>query len=129
MSKAIRNMLSLLVSLALFSTLTVAQTSANGDKNQNGKEHHSRLAKAEFWQQHKENSHSSKPAQAPQASKPAKTAQLKPVSAKVSAGQKNQKPKQNASNTSQPSPKKAPAANKAKLQPKTKTAQTASLKQ
>ena len=105
MSEAIRNMLSLFVSLALFTALTVAQT-ANGDKNQNGKEHHSRLAKAEFWQHHKESSHSSKPAQASQASKPAKTAQLKPVSAKVSAGQKDQKPQQ-----------------------KTKTAQTASSKQ
>jgi hypothetical protein len=129
MSKAIRNMLSLLVSLALFSTLTVAQTGANGDKNQNDKEHQGRLAKAEFWRHHKQSSHSSKPAQGPQASKPAKTAQLKPVSAKMSAGQKDQKPQQNASNTSQPSPKKAPAANKAKLQQKTKTAQTASLKQ
>ena len=120
MSKVIRTMLSLAVALVLLSTLTMAQAGANSDKNKNDKQHHSRLAKAEFWRHHK--------AQIPQASKPApaKTAQLKPVSAKV-AGKKDQKPEQHASNTDKPSPKKAPATSNAK--PQRKDGQTASLKQ
>ena len=131
MSKAIRTALSLVVSLVLFSALTMAQAGANADKDKNEKEHHSRLAKAAFWRHHKESVKNTKPSQAPQASKqtPAKTAQLKPASAKLSAGKNVQKPAQHPSNTSKPSAKKAPAANKTKPQHKTEDRQTASLKQ
>jgi len=128
MSKAIRSILSLVVSLVLFSSLTVAQTGGNANKDKNSQEHHGRLAKAAFWRHHKDAEKNAKQAQAPQASKPtqAKTAQLKPVAAKVSAGKKDQKPEQHASNTSEPSAKKAPAANKAKPQPKAQDPKTAS---
>src|SRR5713101_3216677 len=110
MSKAIRSILSLFVSLVLFSTLTAAQTGGNASKDKkskdkNSQEHHSRFAKAAFWHHHKDAGKNTKQGQAPQASKqaPAKTAQLKPVSAKLSAGKKDQKPEQLASNTSKPS--------------------------
>ncbi len=131
MSKAIRTILSVVVSLVLLSALTMAQAGANADKDKNEKEHHSRLAKAAFWRHHKESVKNTKPSQAPQASKqtPAKTAQLKPASAKLPAGKNVQKPAQHASNTSKPSAKKAPAANKTKPQHKTEDRQTASLKQ
>jgi hypothetical protein len=140
MSKSIRSILSLVVSLVLFSTLTMAQTGGNAnnnkDKNSNSKDknsqaQHSRLAKAAFWRHHKDSGKNEKQAQAQQASKPApaKTAQLKPVSAKVSAGKKDQKPESHASNVSKPSAKKAPAAIKTKPQPKAQDPKTASLKQ
>jgi hypothetical protein len=74
--------------------LTMAQTGGNAnnnkDKNSNSKDknsqaQHSRLAKAAFWRHHKDRGKNEKQAHAQQASKPApaKTAQLKPVSAKV----------------------------------------------
>jgi len=133
MSKAIRTILSVVVSLVLLSALTMAQAGANADKGKNEKEHHSRLAKAAFWRHHKESVKNRKPAQAPQSSKqaPAKTAQLKPVSAKQSAGKNDQKPAPHASDMSKPSAKKAPApaTNKTKPQHKTEDRQTASLKQ
>ncbi len=131
MSKAIRTILSVVVSLVLLSALTMAQAGANADKDKNEKEHHSRLAKAAFWRHHKESSKNTKPPQAAQASKqaPAKTAQLKPASAKLSAGKNDQKPAQHASNMSKPSAKRAPAANKTKPPHKTEDRQTASLKQ
>ncbi len=57
MNRAIRTALSLVVSLVLFSTLTMAQPSGNkADKDQN-KEHHSRLAKVAFWRHHKDADH------------------------------------------------------------------------
>jgi hypothetical protein len=135
MSKVTRSILSLAVSLVLFSTLTVAQTGGNANKGKNSKDkssqqHHSRFAKAAFWRHHKDADKNAKQPQASQASKqaPAKTAQLKPVSAKLSAGKRDQKPEQHASNTSKPSAKKAPATNKTKPQPKAQTPQTVSLK-
>lgn len=132
MSKAIRTTLSVVVSLVLLSALTMAQAGANADKDKkNEKEHHSRLAKAAFWRHHKESGKNTKPPQAPQASKqaPVKTAQLKPMSAKLSAGKNDQKPVPHASNITKPSAKKAPATNKTKPQHKTEDRQTASLKQ
>ena len=131
MSKAIRTILSGVVSLVLLSALTMAQAGANADKDKNEKEHHSRLAKAAFWRHHKESGKNTKPPQAPQVSKqaPAKTAQLKPASAKLSAGKNDHKPAPHASNTSKPSAKKAPTASKAQPQQKTQTPQTVSLKQ
>ena len=130
MSKAIRTILSLVVSLVLFSVLTMAQTGGNNaDKDKN--KHQSRLAKVAFWRHHKDADKNAKPAQgtpAPSKQAQAKTAQVKPVSAKQVAG-KNQKPEQHASNMSKPSVKKAPAANKTKPQHKTKDPKTTSSKQ
>ncbi len=131
MSKAIRTILSVMVSLALLSTLTMAQAGVNADKDKNEKGHHSHLAKAAFWRHHKESGKNTKPPQAPQVSNhaPAKTAQLKPASAKLSAGKTDQKPAPHATKTSKPSLKKAPAASKAQPPQKTQTPQTVSLKQ
>jgi len=131
MSKAIRTALSLVVSLVLFSALTMAQ--AGGDKAEKGKnkEHHSRLAKVAFWRHHKDADKKAKQAQATQAPSKqaqAKTAQVKPASAKQAAGKKDQKQEQHASNMSKPSAKKASAANKTKPRQKAQP-KTASLKQ
>ena len=108
MSKAIRTILSLVVSLMLLSALTMAQTGGNNaDKT-------------------------AKPAQAaPAPSKPvqAKTAQVKPVSAKQVAGKNSPKAEQHASHMSKPSVKKAPAAGKAKAKQKAQEPKPASLKQ
>jgi hypothetical protein len=119
MTKAMRTTLSLVVALVLFSALTMAQTAGNANKNKDTKEHHSRLSKAAFWR-HKEANKNAKQTKPTQASKQpvAKTAQLKPVSAKVSASKKNQKQAQHASKVSKPIAKKAPAASKTKPQPK-----------
>jgi hypothetical protein len=133
MSKAIRSILSLVVSLVLFSALTIAQTGGNNANKDKNKEHHSRLAKVAFWRHHKDADKNAKPVQATQSpSKPAqaKTAQVKPVSAKQVAG-KNQKQEQHASNMSKPAVKKAhaanaPAANKMKSQHKTQDPKTSS---
>ena len=118
MTKAIRTTLSLVVALVLFSALTMAQAAGNASKNKDTKEHHSRLSKAAFWR-HKDggkNAKQTKPAQESKQSH-AKTAQLKPASAKVSA-KKDQKQVQPASKVSKPTAKKAPAASKTKPQPK-----------
>jgi hypothetical protein len=131
MSKAIRTILSLVVSLMLLSALTMAQAGGNNATKDQNKEHHSRLAKVAFWHHHKDADKNAKPAQAMQApSKPAqaKTAQVKPVSTKQVAG-KNQKQEQHASNTSKPVVKKAHAANKTKSQQKAKDPKAASVKQ
>lgn len=131
MSKAIRTILSLVVALVLFSALTMAQAGGDANKNKDDGEHHSRLAKAAFWRHHKDSGKNAKPVQAQVASKPApaKTAQLKPVSATVSAAKKDQKPEQHASNLSKPSAKKAHTVNKTKPQTKAQDHQTASLEQ
>jgi hypothetical protein len=129
MSKAIRTILSLVVSLVLFSALTMAQASGNNADKDKDKEHHSRLAKVAFRRHHKDADNNAKQAQARQApSKPAQvqTAQVKP--AKQTAGKKDQKPEQHASNISKPSTKKAPA-NKTKPRQKAQDPKTVSLKQ
>jgi hypothetical protein len=132
MSKAIRTILSLVVSLVLFSALTMAQAGGNNaDKNKN-KEHHSRLAKVAFWRHHKDADKNAKQAQAMQAPSKqaqAKTAQVKPAPAKQPAGKKDQKQEQQASNMSKPSAKKAAAANKTKPRQKAQDPKTVSLKQ
>jgi hypothetical protein len=117
MTKAIRTTLSLVVALVLFSAVTMAQAAANAAKNKDSKEHHSRLSKVAFWR-HKDGDKNakSKPLQESKQSH-AKTAQLKPASAKVSAGKKDQKQAQPASKVSKPTAKKAPAASKPKSQP------------
>jgi len=130
MSKAIRTTLSLVVSLMLFSALTMAQSGGNNADKDKNKEHHSRLAKFAFWRHHKGADKNAKQAQATQTpSKPAqaKTTQVKP--AKEAAGKKDQKQDQHASNMSKPSDKKAPAANKTKARQKAQDPKTVSLKQ
>ena len=135
MSKAIRTALSLVVSLVLFSALTMAQAGGNADKGKN-KEHHRRFAKVAFWRHHwrhhKDADKKAKQAQttqAPSKQAQAKTAQIKPASTKQAAGKKDQKQEQHASNMSKPSAKKAPAANKTKPRQKAQDPKTASLKQ
>jgi hypothetical protein len=130
MSKAIRTILSLVVSLVLFSTLTMAQAGGNDADKDKNKEHHSRLAKVAFWRHHKDADKNAKQAQATQAPAKlaqAKTAQVKP--AKQAAGKKDQKQDQHASNMSKPSAKNAPAANKTKPRQKAQDPKTVSLKQ
>lgn len=129
MSRTTRRILILAASLMLLSAVTMAQAAAkNSAKDtEKDKQQHSRLSKAAFWRHHKDSGKSAKPAKAMQASsKQAKTAQVKPVSAKqVSAKpvteKKDQKPQQNAGNTSKPATKNtsktAPVAKKMKTQP------------
>jgi hypothetical protein len=131
MSKAIRAILSLVVSLALFSALTMAQAGGNNaDKGKN--KHQSRLAKVAFWRHHKDADKNAKQAQAMQAPSKqaqAKPAQVKPVSAKQVGGKNSQKQELHASNMSKPSVKKAPATKKTKPLQKPKDPKTASEKQ
>ena len=132
MSKAIRTALSLVVSLVLFSALTMAEAGGNNADKGKNKEHHSRFAKVAFWRHHKDADKKAKQAQATQAPSKqaqAKTAQIKPASTKQAAGKKDQKQEQHASNMSKPSAKKAPAANKTKPRQKAQDPKTASLKQ
>jgi hypothetical protein len=131
MSKAIRTTLSLVVSLVLFSALTMAQPGGSNSDNKN-KEHHSRLNKFAFWRHHKgvdKNAKQARAAQTPPKQAQAKAAQIKPASTKQVAGKKDQKHEQHASNMSKPYVKKAPATNKTKTQPKAEDPKTASLKQ
>jgi len=129
MSKAIRTILSLVVSLVLCSAMTMAQAGGNNAEKDKNKEHHSSLAKVAFWRHHKDADKDAKRAQATQApSKQAQTAQVKPASAKQTAGKKDQKQEQHASNVSKPSTKKTPAANKTKPR-HAQDPKTASLKQ
>jgi hypothetical protein len=131
MSKAIRTILNLVVSLMLFSAMTMAQAGGNHAEKDKNNEHHSRLAKVAFWRHHKDADKNAKPAQATQAPSKqaqAKTAQVKPASAKQTVGKKDQKQEQHASNVSKPSTKKAPAANKTKPR-QAQDPKTASLKQ
>ena len=117
MSKGIRTALSLVVSLVLFSALTMAQAGGNNADKSKNKEHHSRFAKVAFWRHHKDADKKAKQAQAAQApSKQAqvKTAQIKPASTKQAVGKKD---------------KKAPAATKTKPRHKVQDPKTVSLKQ
>jgi hypothetical protein len=132
MSKGIRTALSLVVSLVLFSALTMAQAGGNNADKSKNKEHHSRFAKVAFWRHHKDADKKAKQvqaAQAPSKQAQAKTAQIKPASTKQAVGKKDQKQAQHASNMSKPSAKKAPAANKTKPRQKAQDPKTVSLKQ
>jgi len=131
MREAIRITLSLVASLALFSTLAMAQPSGNNEGKDKNKEHHSRISKLAFWRHHTGADKSANQAQATQAPSKqaqAKTTQVKPASTKQVAGKKDQKHEQHASNMSKPYVKKAPAANKTKGQQKAEDPNTASLK-
>jgi hypothetical protein len=142
MSKAIKTGLSLVASLALFSSLAMAQASGyNADKDKN-KEHHSRLAKAAFWRHHKDSDKNAKPAQATQAlskqtptkQAPSKQAQVKPAQmksapAKQASAKQGSKPAPHTVSMSKSSANKAPAAKKTKPAQKAQDLKTVSSKQ
>jgi hypothetical protein len=132
MRKAIRITLSLVASLALFSTLTMAQPSGNNDGRDKNKEHHSRISKLAFWRHHKgtdKNANQAQATQAPSKQGQAKTAQTKPASSKQVVSKTDSKPEQHASKMSTVSAKKASTAKKTKPRPKAEDHKTASLKQ
>ena len=111
MSKAVRTILCLVVSLVLFGTMALAQnggSNASKDKSKKNKEHHSRLAKVEFWRHHKDNAKNAKPVkQAESKQAQPKPAQVKRASAKQVAAEKDQKPVRRASKVSKAPAKKA----------------------
>ena len=132
MSKAIRTALSLVVSLVLFSALTMAHAGGNNAGKGKNKEHHSRFAKVAFWRHHKDSAKNAKPALATQAQSKraqAKPAQIKGASAKQSVGRKDQSQEQHAGKMSKAPAKKRSAANKTKPQQKVQDRTAASLKQ
>ena len=99
MSRAIRTALSLVVSLMLFSAVTMAQPGGNNADKNKGKEHHSRLGKIAFWHHHKNADNRAK-AQAPAKHARPETSQIKPAPARQVAAYRNQKQEQHASNRS-----------------------------
>jgi hypothetical protein len=126
MSKGIRTIVTLAVSLLLFSALVIAEPAKNDADKDKNKEHHSRLAKVAFWRHGKDADKKAKPAQTPSShakseqvksvpSKGPKTAQAKAVSPKQS-GKKDKKDgaKQvpHAANVSKVSSKKTQVASK-----------------
>ncbi len=156
MPKIVRTTLSLVVSLGLFTALAVAQADANNAQKDKNKEHHSRLAKVEFWRHHR-GSHKKQgnAKQAPSSQAQSTAAETKPALAKQAAGKKDQKREQHASKVSKVRTRKASAhsatksrtaakkrtamahssakshhaAKKAKLGPKTQDRTTASLRE
>ncbi|HET7750364.1 MAG TPA: hypothetical protein VFK81_13345 [Terriglobales bacterium] len=95
-----------MVSLALLSAVALAEAGKTGDKGKNdGKQHHSRLAKAAFWRHHGKKDKSPKQAEATkQQAKQAKPAPVKPVAAKQASHKSSQKAKQQASKVSAKKP-------------------------
>ena len=132
MSKTIRTMLSLVVSLALFSAVPMAHASgsnANKHKHKTG-EHHSRFSKLAFWRHHKRSDKSVKAAQNHHARPKhalVKAAQTKTAPSTAAAGKKNQPQGQHAA--SKAPAEKASVASKTKQQEKVQDHTTASLKQ
>jgi len=129
MSKAMRTALALVLGLALYSGMAMAQVAANKSETSKAEkdksDHHSHLGKAAFWRHHKDADKNAKHAKVtPASSKQSqnKAVQVKTASAKESTTKKQ--PKQ-ATKTSKPAPKKAPAADKAKSEPKAQDTKTA----
>src|ERR1700726_3161657 len=104
MTKAIRTILTVIVTLALCSVLTMAQAAGNDKKTTTktttktaNQDHHSRLSKAAFWKHNSDQNGKSakakktpsKKAPAKTSQKSAKTAQLKP--AKMTTSKKDKK--------------------------------------
>ena len=128
MSKKVRNTLSVVISLVLFSALALAQgggstSEKNKDKN---REHHSRLAKVVFWHRHKGSHKNAKQGEAKQdkSTRPQpQAAQVKPVSFKHS-GKRDQEQGQHARKVSKARTSKASAhmATKSKATVKKRTA-------
>ncbi len=147
MSKGIRTIVTLAVSLLLFSAVLLAEPAKNNASKDKNKEHHSRLSKVAFWRHSKDADNKAKPAQTPSRhakseqvksvpSKGPKTAQAKAVSPKQSGKKDKKDVKQapHAANVSKVSGKKtqvasktnssqkAPIANKAKSNQKSPVA-------
>ena len=135
MDKVVRTTLSLVVILVPFSVVALAQAVGNNANKDKSEEHHSRLAKLEFWRHHENHKNSGWNAQRTQAepaqSKPAqaKALQAKPSPARPAGAKKDPKEEQHASKMSKVPTKKASAANKAKPQEKRQDRTTASLQQ
>lgn len=128
MSKAIRATLSLMVSLVLFSALTMAQPGGNNTDKDKNKEHHSRLSKLAFWHHHRDSDTSAKRVQAKQTQPKLAQAKAVPIRpATLAAGKKDQNQEQHSK--SKASAKKTSVATKTKPQVKTQSRKTASLKQ
>ena len=110
MSKKVRNTLSAVISLVLFSVVALAQGGGrtSGKDKDNNKEHHSRLAKVEFWHHHK-GSHKN----ATGTAKEAKSAQAQPRAAEARPvpfkhpGKRDQEREQHASRVSKARTQKA----------------------
>ena len=100
MRNTFKTVLSLGLSIVLFSALAIAHDRGNSAEKDKNKEHQSRLAKVAFWRHHK-NAKQEPIRQAHSRQPQAKTAQIKPVSAKqkplaskkTKAQQKMQDPK------------------------------------
>jgi hypothetical protein len=106
MSKAIRTILSVAVSVVLFGALTMAQSSGNTDQNKDP-QHHRKISKAALWRHHKNSDKSGQQTKGSQKSqKPAKTAQLKPVSAKATS-KNDEKPEEHAGKATKTSANKS----------------------
>ena len=94
MGKVVRNTLSVVVSLALFSVVALAQPGGYNANKANSNEHHSRFAKLAFWRHHKNNDRKVKQAQAKPAhlkQAQANALQIKPSPAKRAADKKEHK--------------------------------------
>ncbi len=106
MSKKVRNTLSVVIGLVLFSVVALAQ--GGGSTSGKDKEHHSRLAKVEFWHHHK-GSHKN----ATGTAKEAKSAQAQPRAAEARPvpfkhpGKRDQEREQHASKVSKARTQKA----------------------
>lgn len=124
MSKGIRTIVTLAVSLLLFSALVIAEPAKNNASKDKNKEHHSRLSKVAFWRHGKDADKKAKPAQTSSharseqvksvPSKGPKTAQAKAVSPKQSGKKDKKDAKQapHAANVSKVSGKKTQVASK-----------------
>ena len=128
MNKAVRTTVSLVVSLLLLSTLTMAQAGGqHADQHKNGK-HHSRLAKLAFWRHHKDANKNRTQANVSNASKSTKTKKtpIKPASGKQVAS-KNDRKRTHHTTTANTASVKAPvAANKTKPRQKTQSSKAVS---
>jgi hypothetical protein len=120
MSKAVRTILSLVVSMVLFNAVAMAH--AGGDhidkhKKEN-KEHHSRISKLAFWHHHKNNDKSVKTVRAnhSQQKQAQVKAQAKPAPPTMAASKKDPKHEQHAK--SKAPAKKTSAGTKTKPQEK-----------
>ena len=119
MCKALRTTLSLVVSLALLSAVTMAKAGGNVADKGKDREHHSRFAKIAFWRHHKNVGKNTKV-------QPTKS---KPAEAKQAAVKNDRKQPHDANNVSKPTAKKSPAVDKTKPRHKVQEPKTASLEQ
>ncbi len=124
--RAIRTVLTIALSLVMFSAIAQAGTKTSDKKDRDKNKEHSRISKVAFWRHHK-NANKAKPAHASQASSnhgPSKPAQVKPVS-KQGNSNKQLKPAQHTTQ-SKASVNKVPTVSKKKAQPKAEDTKKAS---